>query len=269
MNINFKSKIKQLIPPILFDAAKRLTHQRYGWYGDYKTWEEAKRICTGYDNKVIFEKVKNAALKVKTGEVAYERDGVVFDKIEYSWQLLAGLMYVTGLKKGNLKVLDFGGALGTTYFQNREFFEGLKVKWGIVEQKHFVDFGNKNIEDGNIKFYESIQACLKEYSPDVVVLSSVIQYLEKPYDFLCELIQYKFEFIIFDRTTFTLNNKDRLTVQRVPPWIYPASYPCWFLSESKFLTIILREYHLIESFDILWKIYNIPSVFKGFIFSKK
>lgn len=269
MRAGFKNKIKQLIPPIFFTVVKQLVHQKYGWHGDYKTWDEAKRVTTGYNNEVIFEKIKNAALKVKKGEVVYERDSVLFDKIEYSWPLLAGLMYIATIKKDVLKVIDFGGSLGTTYFQNRKFFEGLNVKWRIIEQKHFVDFGNKEIVDDNIRFYESIQECLKEFIPDVVVLSGVLQYLEKPYDFLHELIEYKFECLIFDRTTFTLNNKDRLTVQRVPPWIYPASYPCWFFSESKFLGIILSKYDLIESFDIAWEITNIPAVFKGFIFKKK
>jgi len=263
-----KRIIKQLLPPVLLGMFRSIIYKKYGWRGNYKNWNEAKSKTTGYDNEIIFKKVANAALKVKRGEAIYERDSVIFTKIEYSWPLLAGLMYVSARKGGKLSVLDFGGSLGTTYFQNRRFFFGLNIEWSIIEQKHFVKFGNRDIADDKLKFYESIDSCLKERSPDVVVLSSVLQYIESPYTFLNELIEYGSEFLIFARTGFTLNNKDRLTVQKVPPTIYNAIYPCWFFSETKFLNTITKKYELMESFDSTDKA-NIPSVFKGFIFAIK
>lgn len=41
----------------------------------------------------ILQTVKNSLLKVKNAEIVYERDSVIFDEIEYSWQLLTGLMF--------------------------------------------------------------------------------------------------------------------------------------------------------------------------------
>lgn len=260
-----KKTIKQLLPPVLLGIIRSLRHTKYGWYGNYESWNEVKSKTTWYDNQIIVKKVVDSALKVKKGEAIYERDSVIFDKIQYSWPLLAGLMYVAARKGGKLSVLDFGGSLGTTYFQNRKFFFGVNIEWSIVELKHFVDFGNKNIADDKLKFYESIDSCLKERSPDVVILSTVLQYLENPYTFLNEILGYNFEFILIDRTPFTLNNTDRLTVQKVPPSIYNASYPCWFFSETKFITSINKKYELVESFDSSIKA-NIPSIFKGFIF---
>ncbi len=90
--------------------------------GDFATWEEASAQCAGYDAEDILAKVLAATLKVKSGEAACERDSVLFDDIEYAWPVLAGLMWAAARNGGKLNVLDFGGALGSSYFQNRKFF---------------------------------------------------------------------------------------------------------------------------------------------------
>ncbi|GHV55461.1 hypothetical protein FACS1894216_17850 [Synergistales bacterium] len=63
------------------------------WSGDYATWEDALLNSKGYDERSIFEKVLKASISVRDGEAVYERDSVLFDQIEYSWPLLAGLMW--------------------------------------------------------------------------------------------------------------------------------------------------------------------------------
>ena len=41
---------------------------------------------------------------------------------------------------------------------------------------------------------------------------------------------------------------DRLTIQKVPPAYYDASYPCWFLSRAKFLNFMFSHYELKGEF---------------------
>ncbi len=74
----------------------------YGWFGNYAIWDEAKKQCTGYDTTSILEKVKQAILKVKNGEAAYERDSVIFDTIEYSEPLLNIFKSITKENNGIL-----------------------------------------------------------------------------------------------------------------------------------------------------------------------
>ena len=57
--------LKELLPPIL---VKYLSSFFYGWTGNYLSWEAAQKKCSGYDSEIIFNKVKNALLKVKNGE---------------------------------------------------------------------------------------------------------------------------------------------------------------------------------------------------------
>jgi putative methyltransferase (TIGR04325 family) len=207
--------------------------------GDYASWDQARSASTGYDADVILEKTKTALLKVKNGEAVYERDSVLFDQIQYSWPLLAGLMWAAARSNGRLNVLDFGGSLGSTYFQNRAFLKGLReLQWNIVEQTHYVEVGRTDFQDDVLRFYSTIDECVAENQPNVVVLSSVLQYIENPYVLLMNLSCYN---IIIDRTPFWDGSKDRLCVQHVPPNIYPASYPCWIFSRPEFLSRLRKQ----------------------------
>ncbi len=220
------------------------------WSGDYLTWEDACRDAAGYDEASILEKVFEANMKVKRGEAVYERDSVVFNHIEYSWPLLSGLMWGAALHQGNLRMIDFGGSLGSTFRQNKFFLNTLSnVSWNIVEQPHFVEAGQKYFLENDLFFFESIQACCACKQIDGILFSSVLQYLEDPYAFLKSLREYCFDYILIDRTPFSPDDKDKITVQHVPDEIYKASYPCHFLSSSRFLEAIgEKEYRIVEWF---------------------
>lgn len=257
------------MPPIVFDLIKIFKKNRYGWHGSYESWDEARRISDGYAKSDILEKVKNSLLLVKEGKAVYERDSVLFDSIEYSWPLLSGLMLGAARNSGDLSVLDFGGSLGSTYYQNKKFLDRLdSVSWSIVEQKHFVDVGKIDFEDERLRFYYDVKSCVESEKPNVLLLSSVLQYIEKPYELLDELLKYNFDFVIFDRTPFGVANKDIIKLQTVPPSIYTASYPCWFFDQNRLLNYFENKYKLVEIFDALDGKSD-EYEFKGFVLEKK
>ncbi|MDR2920959.1 MAG: methyltransferase, TIGR04325 family [Tannerella sp.] len=262
-----KQRVIQLLPDKLFVSLKK-----WGWQGDYKSWQEAEQESIGYDADNILEKVKAALLKVKNGEVVYERDSVVFDKIEYAWEILSALLWIAAQNKGELHIIDFGGSLGSTYFQNKHFLDSLlSVSWNIVEQPNFVEEGKHSFENENLKFYYTMDKCIESSNKKIqgILFSSVLQYLEEPYVVLKEVIEKRFQYIIIDRTGFTFNDKMRLTTQKVHPKIYDALYPCWFFSESVLLNFLSEKgYDLMFDFDSL-DITNIPAKYKGFVFKLK
>ena len=120
---------------------------RHGFSGNFSSWNEAAAMATGYQAAPILDKVKTAVLKVKRGEAVYERDSVLFNEVEYSWPLLATLNWIAAQNNGGLKVVDFGGSLGSSYFQNRKFLEPLDIKWNVIEQENFVKAGRDEIQD--------------------------------------------------------------------------------------------------------------------------
>lgn len=259
-----KNKIKDLLPPALI---RSLTGLFYGWHGNYASWSDALKKCRGYDSHSILEKVKDSALKVKNGSAVYERDSLIFDHIEYSFPLLSGLLFIAGQNNNKLNILDFGGSLGSSYFQNKYFLDSLtEVNWFVVEQPDFVKAGKELFEDKQLHFINSVEECFKDHSVDAVLLSSVLQYLEKPYVLLEEILSNNPEYIIIDRTPF-ITRTDRITVQKVNPRIYQGSYPCWFFNEEKFVSVFKSHYSMILEFDALDKA-NISSKFKGFIFRR-
>jgi len=267
-----KQFLRTWLPPDLLNIIRRKHSRIYS--GNYASWVEARKDSTGYDSEIILEKVKDSTQKVKNGEAMYERDSVLFDEIQYFWPLLASLMWVAAQSRGYLNILDFGGSLGSTYFQNRAFLQALAgVQWGVVEQSHFVDVGKRHFEDSLLRFFYDIESCINQVSPNTILFSSVVQYLEKPYELLKKVKGLKFQFILFDRTSLILDGKDRLTVQTVPSEIYSADYPCWFFNKSRFYSFFEDDYELIADYDALGgkiKLHNGQvAIDKGMLFVRK
>jgi putative methyltransferase (TIGR04325 family) len=260
-----KQFIKSLIPPILLNTLKKVQTNKYGWKGNYSSWNKVQSLSVGYDSDKILQTVRISLLAVKNGEVAYERDGVIFDKIQYSWPLLAGLMYASSKSGGALKVCDFGGSLGSTYYQNKKFLDRISdVSWSVVEQKHFVDVGKTEFEDNRLKFYHTAVEAIEKERSNILLLSSVLQYIENPYELLDEILESDFECILIDRTPFS-KGKERITLQVVPPSIYEASYPCRFFDKLEFLNYFNnKNFELVEEFNALDGKSDIYE-FKGFI----
>jgi putative methyltransferase (TIGR04325 family) len=275
-----KSKrwVKDWLPPAVLALYRRWRKEdvSYEWVsydGNYSSWQDALANSTGYDSDLILEKVSTALLKVKSGEAVYERDSVLFDRIEYPFPLLAGLFRVAASNEGKLTVLDFGGSLGSTYFQCRDFLSAIpKLAWGIVEQEIFVRRGRELFETDQLQFFFSIQECMGIMQPNVVLFSSVLQYIQTPFELLKTAMGTEAQYIIIDRTPFSNSDKDELCVQHVSPQIYPASYPCWIFSEPRFRQFLLKQFKLIADFDGADGCAHVgesPFCFKGMIWERR
>jgi putative methyltransferase (TIGR04325 family) len=266
-----KSLIKNLIPPVAFKIKHRLAKKedspknQIEFKGDFDTFEEAKRKSTGYNDKIILEKVKEALLKVKKGEAIYERDSVLFDKIQYSWPLLAALMWAAAQNQNKLNIIDFGGSLGSSYFQNRRFLSTLySVCWNVVEQESFVKCGKENFANNELFFFKDLEECKIQQKSDFLLLASTLQYLEDPFDFIDTVIKLDFQYIIIDRTTFIDNYRHQLTIQNVPDSIYKASYPCWFFNYNKLIERFKSHYEEVSDFNSMEEVTINIEGYKGY-----
>ncbi len=264
LNPELRNIIKQLLPEIL---RRKLAGLIYGWHGNYSSWGEALKRSTGYDEGIIFDKAESAARSVREGKAAYERDSFLFDKIDYSFPLLSILMWISARNGGKLNILDFGGSLGSTYLQHKMFLDSLReVNWCIVEQPEFVKRGINDFESDRLHFFHTMKECCESQHIDAVLFSSVLQYLEEPQKVLELVMSMNIKYIIVDRTPLVVGN-DRITVQKVDPRIYRASYPCWFFNRSKFLSYFHPDYQKVLEFEAADRA-NVKSEFRGFLFSK-
>jgi putative methyltransferase (TIGR04325 family) len=260
---------REWLPP----PVTRWLRARFGlihFAGAHGSWQQALHQCKGYDDVDIVQRVEAAALAVKNGQARFERDGVLLPRIEYQLAVLSGLLLAAShARDGRLRVLDFGGGLGTSYRQNRVFLAGLaELRWCIVEQPAFVASGKRHFEDGIIEFLADLDACLAGGAPDVVLLSSVLPYVEAPHALLQRLLSARPRVVIVDRTPFIDAAEDRLCVQTVSARQYAASYPAWFFSRTRFLRAFGGDYRLLEEFDSPGDLANIQSRYLGFVFGR-
>lgn len=249
MKKRFKNFIYDWLPPAIIRFIIKVKGVGNRFVGDYDTWKEAEEICEGYESNLILDKVLAATLKVKNGEAVYERDSVVFNHVEYSWPVTASLMWAAARNNGRLNVLDFGGSLGSSYFQNKVFLKLLsEVSWNVVEQSHYVDAGKKHIQSEQLKFFKTIDDCKSKNQQNVILLSSVLQYLDDYIDIIKQLTTTNATLLIIDRTPFSSIDSDKILIQKVPSSIYSASYPMRVFSRSKFLETLNKDWKLISEF---------------------
>ena len=231
----------------LIDSLRR--QGRIGFTGPYKNWQDAAAASTGYAAPDILSRARVATAAVRDGTAKGERDTVILTQAEYSFPVLTGLLLAASVARNGLSVLDFGGALGSSYFQCRRFLEWSRpLRWSVVEQPHFVECGKREFQTDELRFYDSLEACIASETPDALLLSGVLEYLPEPFAFATRCRELALPVVIVDRTPLLEDPNSRLMVQQVPPQIYAASYPVWFLSRQALLDRFGSRYRLLCEF---------------------
>ena len=272
--------MKELIWKILPSSIRRFWSKRNGepvsgWFGNYTDWKAAEQEAGGYNASEILQKVSNSLMKVKRGEAAFERDSVAFDTLELESDVQEWLKKIAAQNNHLLRVLDFGGSLGSTYFQYRNSLGENKIQnWTVVEQTNFVEEGKKNFEDEILRFSYTIEEAMQSQKPDVLLLFSVLPYIEEPFRMIDQILSSGIEYIIVDRNPFLEAENDRITLQIVPEYIYKASYPAWFFNEAHFLAAFREKYEVVHQYNS--KFANPVSLsdgtraaWKGFVFKRR
>jgi len=261
----FKYYLKLILPNFIIKIINKFFKRDIKFVGNYSSWKEATHNSLGYDNKQIFLKSRNSFLKVISKEAKYERDSVLFYSEAINYPLIDIFNKIQKKKRTCLNILDFGGSLGSTYFQNYSILKNKnKFNWSIVEQEKIVKFAKKFKLEDNLSFYLSIKNYMAKHKPDIVLFSGVIQYLEYPYKIIKYLLKKKIINIFFLKTPF-IDNKELIKVQIVPKHIYDASYPIRIFNERNFLKLFRENNYKITHHSIPDE--KIGAIFfKNFIF---
>jgi hypothetical protein len=84
------------------------------------------------------------------------------------------------------------------------------------------------------------------------------------------LLAHPIPFVLLDRTALHAGSADRLTVQRNPASIYPASYPAWFFSEQTLLGHFGTSHREICRFESGDKVLHLgpASRYRGYLFER-
>lgn len=271
-----KQLLKSLIPPVILQALNQAIGRSIQWVGDYKSWEEASIQSRGYDPDIYLNKLIETTKVVRDDENKCERDSVLFDKIAYPYPLLSSLFAISShFQAKSLFICDFGGSLGSVYFQNRKFLKILPgFTWNVLEQDKIIEAGKKNFQTSELLFHSDFEEALSHIKPQdtkILILSSVLQYLQEPYQILQSLVDtFDFDAIIVDRTPFSTDKNHQITIQKVPQKIYPTQYPCHLFSKDEFLTFMSgKQYCLFDEFESYCDKSEKQINFLGFSFFKE
>ena len=263
--------MKEWVRAIVPSPALRWWRQRFGWRwfeGDFATWAQARAATQGYDDAAVLARAVAAARAVRAGEAAWERDGTAFAEPAVHPPLLAALRAIGVEQGGRLDVVDFGGALGSTWWQHRAVLADLAVHWCVVEQPHFVALGLEEFTGGGLSFARTLAEAGAGRPPAVIVFSGVLAYLENPQALLAEAAASGVRHIIIDRTPFWNGGRDWLAVQRTPPELGGGSYPAWIFDRVGLQAPLARDYDIVQEwpgFDDLDARVN----YRGLVFSRK
>jgi len=244
-----KRYLRSWLPPRLQELCRR-RGGRVVFTGNFPSWQAAAAAAaSGYDDAVILERVAAATREVVAGRAVFERDSRLFREPEPNYPLIAALALAAG--GDGLRVLDFGGALGSAYFQNRSWLRELgALEWTVVEQPHFVACGQREFTTDELRFAFSIGEALAAGRPDAVLLSGVLQYLPDPWAVLEELAASGCRYLVLDRTPLRLGETgDRIAVQRTPAALYGGSYPVRFPGEAHLHDALAEKFRLVDGFD--------------------
>lgn len=273
---NLKKVYKAFVPPILDYQIRFRVKQMMGqggyFSGPYKNWGQAKKNATGYDALQILEKIKKTTLLQKNDNV-FVRDGVELDKPDHSHPLLTALLSLL-LNKSEINIIDFGGGLGSTYYNCKQLItnENYKINWHIVEQPHFIEIGRIDHQTKELLFYDNID--LIKSNVDMIILSGVLQYLLNPFDFIVDFKNKKYPFIFIDRLICHFNSQQAtsIMVEHVPKHIYKASYPCYVFQYQEILKYYTDQYDIVYEFNAnegRQNLGNIDVLYKGVLLKLK
>lgn len=219
---------------------------QYGFFGNYASYEEALEHCTGYENPIIIEKIKQYTI------AHIEQSKHRLDS--RSQQLLASFAHIqAAIPKDEYRILDFGGALGAHYYTFKAFLPPtIRLKWVVLETPPMSAAGTKNFANDELSFItqSDLEYIAAQDSFDFIIASSFIQHTENPEAYFDVIKSFNTPFILMNRLPLIEQATDILSIQYVEPAIYDASYPAWFLAEKKWLDLIQQEHDILFRWSI-------------------
>lgn len=220
------ARVDQFMPPRIKVLTRAILSPYIG-FTPARTWEEATDASHGYESNVVIHTMyghenshgKNFSLTLESRHV----------------QIVAALG-VAIQQKETLRVLDVGGARGEYFEIVQNLFSGTKIDWTVLETPSLVPRTvSERRGNSQITWTSEQSTCIGPF--DVVLLSSVLQYVEKPNELLQDMSRLTSKLII-NRLPLISGLQDEVAVQHLRMYGRRGSYPAWFFSESRFLEAV-------------------------------
>jgi putative methyltransferase (TIGR04325 family) len=239
------------------------------FHGDYSDWAAACAVAEGYDDPDASACVITAAHAVRAGKAVWDRDGVLFHEPRVHEPLVAALRRAALGAGGGLGVVDFGGGMGSTWWQHREALGAFRVSWRVVERAPFVETGRREFSEAGLSFHPTLADAQAAGPAQVILLSSVLPSVADPHTLLREVAAWRAPHVIVDRTPFIAGGRDRLAVQSAPPELGGGSYPCWLFDRAGVVAAFHADYELMGEWPVPFDQADETVTYQGLHFQRR
>jgi putative methyltransferase (TIGR04325 family) len=197
-----------------------------GYYAPLSSWADAERCCgDAYQAGSVVERYQHAARQL----AAQRNQHQPVDP--YTMRQLAALQHawLAQGRPSSLKVLDFGGAMGT-HFHNLELhWPWCRLDWTVCETAAVAAAAAAEFEcdcpsGSRLRFSDQADAVLKA-GCDLVFASCSLQYLEHWPQML--MLFRSAAWMLLDRVPLIDHPTDLITIQVVPASYTDTRYPGW------------------------------------------
>ena len=207
-----------------------------------KNWESAVSGSSGYQSPQTISTIEGSDPVVTKSIIKHDFLGSRY--LQVASAILSGLNPEKLKSQTTIRVLDIGGGLGEYFFLLRDNLPNLKFEWLILETPALCELAKtKQIATPDVSWTDSLIDSSRTF--DIVLLSSVIQYVEKPFA-LIEMAMTKAPLLIFNRLPLSTNAHNLVCIQRPGLFESKGSYPLHILSEQLFVSYLLSRGHIMS-----------------------
>jgi len=201
------------------------------WEGVYCSFGEVPDVGPGFDGETW---INNSLKKVTALRDEAERNVPLPPPSNYRECLLTLLVALVYQEKNAVRILDFGGGTGFTYYQTICGLPQTKrVEYHIIEREAVCKAGREffGTNHGNIHFSTELPQTGEMF--DIVHLGSAIQYVENWEQLLSRLCVLSRKYLLLV-DALAGNIPTFATAQHY----YGSKIPVWFLNVQKLLSVV-------------------------------
>jgi putative methyltransferase (TIGR04325 family) len=146
-----------------------------------KNWESAVSGSSGYQSPQTISTIEDSDPVVDKWTADQNFLGNRY--LQVASAILSGLNFEKLKSDTPLRVLDIGGGLGEYFFLLSDNLPNLKFEWLILETPALCELAkSKHADSSGISWTDALNDSSQSF--DIVLLSSVIQYVEKPFELI-------------------------------------------------------------------------------------
>lgn len=217
-----------------------------------------------YDEKYSNENVFDSTEWLESVEYYLFMDNARSDRhrffVEHYLSPVLYLIISESKNKEKLSVIDFGGGVGNTYLPIiKKLNKPQSIDYHIIDSEKNINQGMAIFSSNEIKpiFHKEIP---KDIHADIIIASSVIQYVSDYSQIIHCLCALKAKYIYLTRTLTTENEtfcvQQNITISYGPHnGKFIGSTKCVFINRNQLIDIFLQNGYVIES-DLFYSDYS-------------